>query len=141
MTQMENQANAQSVVDWAPARLRRSTSDKVVAGVCGGLGRYFGVDPVWFRLAFIILAIGGGSGVLLYVIGWIAIPEDGDERSSSNAELGAQGPLIAGVVLVGVGLIFLANNLAPWFNRFMWPAAVIAAGLGLIYSGRRRDHS
>lgn len=139
MTQLESPA-----VERAPARLRRSTSDKVVAGVCGGLGRYFGVDPVWFRLAFVILAIGGGSGVLLYVIGWIAIPAetgDADADSTGGAQLGTQGPLIAGLVLVGVGLVFLANNIAPWFNRFMWPAAVIVAGLGLIYSGRNRAHS
>jgi phage shock protein C len=134
MTQLE------TPVVKAPARIRRSTTDKVVAGVCGGLGRYFGVDPVWFRLAFVVLAIGGGSGVLLYVIAWIAMPEgDGDEATRTHAD--GHGPLVAGLVLIGVGLVFLANNLAPWFNRFMWPAAVIVAGLGLIYSGRNRGNS
>jgi hypothetical protein len=49
--------------------------------------------------------------------------------------------LIAGVILVGVGLLFLADNLAPWFNQFMWPAAVIAAGVGLIYTGRRHERN
>jgi phage shock protein C len=57
-----------------PPRLRRSTDDKVVAGVCGGLGRYFGVDPLFFRLAFVVLAIGGGSGVLLYIVGVVDHP-------------------------------------------------------------------
>jgi phage shock protein C len=138
MTQLESPA-----VERAPARLRRSQSDKVVAGVCGGLGRYFGVDPVWFRLAFVILAIGGGSGLLLYLIGWLAIPtESGDMASMAfSARHGSQGSLIAGLLLVGVGLVFLANTLVPWFNRFMWPAAVVAAGLGLIYSGRNRANT
>ena len=72
MTQLEAPVSERQV-----ARLRRSQSERVIAGVCGGLGRYFGVDPVWFRLAFIILAIGGGAGVLFYVISWIAIPEEG----------------------------------------------------------------
>jgi phage shock protein C len=124
----------------APARIRRSRTDKVVAGVCGGLGRYFGVDPIWFRIAFVILAVGGGSGVLLYVVGWILIPvEDGAEGAERGA--GAQGPMIAGMALVGVGLVFLTNNLAPWLSRFFWPAAVIAVGVGLVYAGRRRERT
>ena len=137
MTQLEA-----SVSEAKVARLRRSKGDRVVAGVCGGLGRYFGVDPVWFRLAFIILAIGGGSGVLFYVIAWIAIPEEGaDTTRFSGSDLSTRGPLIAGVILVGAGLLFLADNLAPWFNQYMWPAAVIAAGLGLIYAGSRRERN
>ncbi|HKX74406.1 MAG TPA: DUF5668 domain-containing protein, partial [Acidimicrobiia bacterium] len=96
----------------------------------------------WFRLAFVVLAIGGGSGLLLYLIAWIAMPEGGaDDAGPTRSHLDAHGPLIAGLVLIGVGLVFLANNLAPWFNRFMWPAAVIVAGLGLIYSGRNRGNS
>ena len=138
MTQLASPA-----AERAPARLRRSQSDKVIAGVGGGLGRYFGVDPVWFRLAFVILAIGGGSGLLLYLIGWLAIPtESGDmTRTTVMARHGTQGSLWAGLILVGVGLVFLANTLVPWFNRFMWPAAVVAAGLGLIYSGRNRANA
>ena len=57
MTQLEAPASERQV-----ARLRRSKAERVIAGVCGGLGRYFGVDPVWFRLAFIILAIGPLTG-------------------------------------------------------------------------------
>ena len=137
MTQLETPVSERPV-----ARLSRSKSDRVVGGVCGGLGRYFGVDPVWFRLAFIILAIGGGSGVLFYVIAWIVLPEEGDDSARfTGSDLGTRGPLIAGVILVGIGLLILADNLAPWFNRFMWPAAVIAAGVGLIYTGSRRERT
>jgi phage shock protein C len=137
MTQLETSAPEKQAT-----RLRRSKGDRVIAGVCGGLGRYFGVDPVWFRLAFAILAIGGGSGVLLYVIAWIAIPEEGaNQTTSTGSDLGSKGPLIAGVILVGIGLVFLADTLAPWFSQYMWPAAVIAAGVGLIYTGRRRERN
>jgi phage shock protein C len=59
-----------------PVRVRRSTTDKVIAGVAGGLGRYLGIDPVILRIAFVLLALSGGSGVLLYIIGWIAIPQE-----------------------------------------------------------------
>lgn len=55
--------------------LRRSRSDRVVAGVCGGLGEFFGINPVWFRLAFLIALIPGGvPGLGLYILLWLVIP-------------------------------------------------------------------
>ncbi len=55
-------------------RLYRSNEDRVMAGVCGGFGEYFEVDPVLIRLIFIILGIFGGSGVILYILAWILVP-------------------------------------------------------------------
>lgn len=49
-------------------RLRKSATDKRIAGVCGGLGEYFNLDPVIFRAIFLILLIGAGSGLLAYII-------------------------------------------------------------------------
>jgi phage shock protein C len=46
-------------------KLRRSVDDKVVAGVCGGLGSYFNTDPIWFRLAFVVVTLAGGAGILI----------------------------------------------------------------------------
>lgn len=55
--------------------LRRSRSDRVVAGVCGGLGEFFGINPIWFRLAFLIALIPGGvPGLGLYILLWLVIP-------------------------------------------------------------------
>ncbi len=59
-------------------RLTRSSDDKMIGGVAGGLGRHLDVDPVLVRLSFAILALFGGSGVLLYALAWIIIPNDGD---------------------------------------------------------------
>ena len=56
-------------------RLYRDEDNSVIAGVCGGLGNYFGVDPVIFRLLFVVALIVGGFGTILYVILWIAIPK------------------------------------------------------------------
>jgi phage shock protein C len=57
--------------------LRRSRSNHVFAGVCGGLGEFFGINPIWFRLAFILAALPGGiPGILPYLILWIIIPKD-----------------------------------------------------------------
>ena len=57
--------------------LRRSRSRRVIAGVCGGLARFFGISPFWFRLAFLIALIPGGvPGILAYLILWIIIPKE-----------------------------------------------------------------
>src|SRR5436305_14265992 len=64
--------------------IRRLTCDRdnrMLGGVAGGLGRYFGVDPVIFRAAFVPLAVVGGSGVARYLIGWLLAAEDGVDRS------------------------------------------------------------
>jgi phage shock protein PspC (stress-responsive transcriptional regulator) len=57
--------------------LRRSRSDRVVAGVCGGLAEFFGVSAFWFRLAFLIALIPGGvPGLLPYFLLWLIIPKE-----------------------------------------------------------------
>lgn len=124
-------------------RLRRSTEDRVIAGVCGGLGRYFNTDPVWFRLGFVVVTLAGGAGILIYLISWLVIPEagKGDVLVGRADAMGSQGPMIAGIALVGIGLMLLVNTLVPWFDRVMWPLAVIAAGAGMLYLGSRREHS
>ncbi|MGE5530718.1 MAG: PspC domain-containing protein [Bacteroidota bacterium] len=56
-------------------KLYRSNSDKMIAGVCGGLGKYFGIDPTLIRLVFALLVVFGvGSGILLYIILAIVMP-------------------------------------------------------------------
>jgi phage shock protein C len=124
-------------------RLRRSTQDRVIAGVCGGLGRYFNTDPVWFRIAFVVVTLAGGAGILIYLIAWLIIPEAGPDEvlSGQVASLGEHGPVVAGIVLIGVGLVLLINTLVPWFDEVMWPLAVIAAGAGLLFLGSRREHN
>ena len=58
-----------------PKRLYRSVSDRQIAGVCGGIGDYLGVDSTVVRLIFVLLAITGGPGLLLYIILALVIPE------------------------------------------------------------------
>jgi phage shock protein C len=58
-------------------KLRRSRQSRVIAGVCGGLGEFFGLSPIWFRLAFLIALIPGGvPGILAYLLFWIIVPDD-----------------------------------------------------------------
>ena len=75
-------------------KLRRSLKDSVIGGVSGGLGEYFGTDPVIFRILFIVLTFTGGGGVLIYLLMWIFIPKteidyDFFENKSSNANASA----------------------------------------------------
>jgi len=61
----------------AQKRLYRSMKDKMIAGVCSGLAVYFNLDPVLMRVIFVALALMGGPGILLYIILWIVMPEEG----------------------------------------------------------------
>jgi phage shock protein C len=64
-------------------RLYRSANDKMIAGVCGGLGEYFHMDPTLMRLLFVFLALLGGHGLLLYLIMWIVVPVEPARRPGS----------------------------------------------------------
>lgn len=65
-------------------KLYRSESDRKIAGICGGLGEYFDVDPVIFRAVFVVLLIGAGSGLLLYLILWFIIPTESEVKSTTH---------------------------------------------------------
>ena len=57
--------------------LRRSKSNRMVAGVCGGLAEFFGISSFWFRLAFLLALIPGGvPGILAYIIIWMIVPSE-----------------------------------------------------------------
>ncbi len=59
-----------------PKKLVRTTNERMIAGVCGGIARYAGIDPVLVRLGMVALVLFGGAGALLYLAGWIIIPEE-----------------------------------------------------------------
>lgn len=57
--------------------LRRSRRNRIIAGVCGGLGEFFGISPFWFRLGMFIAFIPGGvPGILIYILMWIMVPSE-----------------------------------------------------------------
>ena len=55
-------------------RLWRSRKDKKIAGICGGLGEYFEMDPLWIRLLFVLFFLAGGSAFIVYVVMWLLVP-------------------------------------------------------------------
>jgi len=120
--------------------LRRSRHDRVIAGVCGGLGRYLGVDPVLLRIAFIVLAIAGGSGILIYVVAIIVIPEEkpGEDLGPVHARSGATGRILVGTALIALGTILLVDRFVSWFDKVIGPLTLIALGIAVLMWGTRR---
>jgi len=152
-----------------PKRFYRSTTDRKIAGVAGGLADYFDIDPLLVRLIFVILAFAGGGGVLIYLILWIVTPERpfelnqplnnstmenqqssyGDQKPPEEAhhkksgypEQRNRGNLIGGLVLITLGILFLADELIPNINfGDLWPIILIVIGAGLLINsfGRRK---
>lgn len=119
--------------------LRRSRTDQVIAGVCGGLGRYLGIDPVMLRIAFVLLLVTGGAGFLLYVIAWIAIPEQAEGEDLGPApEPRRDLWWFVGVSLIALGGVLLIDRLVPWFDRVVGPLVLVAVGVAVLYRGTRR---
>ena len=61
-------------------KLKRSTSDTVIAGVCGGIGTYLDIDPVLVRIVLMLFTLLGGAGLLFYLVCWICMPSDTDSH-------------------------------------------------------------
>ena len=133
------------------ARLYRSSTDRIVAGVCGGLAEYLEIDPVLVRLAFVLLLFASGIGIPIYVILWIVMPEQ-DSEAGSDTELiqksindisetvqsGARRlgrPGTVGLILILLGAYFLLSEvgLFTWVTgAVFWPLAIIGAGVYLL---------
>jgi len=162
-------------------RLYRNRYDTVIAGVAGGLAKYFNIDPIIARIIFVALAFTGGGGII-YIILWIAIPVDPDlsfhaynfknkyqnpepgsteqpfntgtgeesktEGSTANEDFGekykpfadyekkrSDGNLIAGVVLIVIGGLFLATRFIPHIGfSDLWPVLLIVGGIFILKS-------
>jgi phage shock protein PspC (stress-responsive transcriptional regulator) len=122
-------------------RLYRSESQRVMAGICGGLGEYFAVDPVWFRVGFVVLALGGGSGILIYLLMWLIVPPAPDGYNAPSTGRGSiNGAAVVGVVFMIVGTIALVNTVAPWIGQYVWPIVFVLGGLALLLGGLNRDN-
>jgi signal transduction histidine kinase/phage shock protein PspC (stress-responsive transcriptional regulator) len=113
----------------------RSRSNRVLAGVAGGLGERLGVDPLLVRVAFAVLAIAGGAGVVLYVGLWALSAEpDGGEATPvrQRRPLGRQALALGSIVL---GALLLLRDFGLWFGDLVvWPVALAAAGSALIWA-------
>ncbi len=136
-------------------KLFRSSTDRMVGGVCGGLGTFLNIDPVFVRLLFVLLLFGSDFGFLLYLVLWIVIPEEGKAYGFKEDSLGEkvrsigddiqqavtkphpQAGLIMGVGLIVIGgFLFLDRLDLRWMNwvelDVMWPILLIIGGVVLL---------
>jgi phage shock protein PspC (stress-responsive transcriptional regulator) len=95
----------------APRRLYKSSDDRMIAGVCGGLAEYFGIDPVIVRVIAVALVFAGGAGLLAYVAAWLLVPERG---ADADARPGRTATIIGAIALV----LAIGTLLPLWSGPF-----------------------
>ncbi len=134
-----------------PRRLYRSRSERMVSGVCGGLAEYFNVDPTLVRLAFVLLTLANGVGVILYIIAAFIVPLNPSTTPIRGLPLEQIIPknlatiitLAIGVIILIVGvsvLFFLTVPWNPWFiftfiGNVMGPLVLIIIGIVVLFVG------
>jgi signal transduction histidine kinase len=113
----------------------RSRDNRVLLGVAGGLGELLGVDPVLVRVAFAVLAIAGGSGLVLYLMAWaISVEPDAEAARARPARRPSARQALA-LGLVVLGSLLLLREIGLWFgDRIVWPIALAAAGSAVIWA-------
>ncbi len=145
----------------APRKLYRSNTDRVLAGVCGGIAEYLHIDATLIRVLFVVVSLGGGAGILLYVILWVVIPPAGASSGVTRqrleqigSEMQQKAELVAShlggrsddtslggrhrwfaVIILLLGVWLLLNEFLPghWFRwDVFWPLLLIVAGFLLI---------
>jgi phage shock protein PspC (stress-responsive transcriptional regulator) len=122
-------------------RLERSSDDKWIAGVSGGLGRYFDLTPAVFRLGFVVLTLLGGAGILVYIAAALVMPKEGDERSIAEDILANRRDHPARLVALGLVAVAVLSLIV---RADTWPTAgtawtlVIIAGIILLWTRRGR---
>jgi phage shock protein C len=149
-------------------KLYRSHTNRIFAGVAGGIGEFFAIDPVIIRIIFVILAVMGGGGVLIYVLLWIFTPYKSEDNFSytanpipdqqppthefnqqetknnnnfDKAKLRSRGSLLGAVILILLGVLLIADNFTHIdFDKF-WPVILIAIGLVLLFRTPHRKNS
>lgn len=123
--------------------LRRSRSDRMIAGVCGGLGQYFDVNPVFYRIGFVVLTLLGGAGILIYGASLLVIPNDG-ERDSIAADVlrnHRQRPAaLLGLALVAIAGVALLSHLSFRIHTEGFWVLVLVGGAVILWSQRRTTH-
>ena len=120
-------------------RLERSSSDRVLAGVCGGLGRYFDLSPAFYRLGFVVLTLLGGAGVLVYLAAVLVIPQEGKPASIAEEALAERRdkpwPLI-GLALAGAALAVLFARATIGAAAGGGWVVLLVLGLGVLWVSR-----
>ncbi|MGH3370694.1 MAG: PspC domain-containing protein, partial [Nocardioidaceae bacterium] len=109
--------------------LRRSPTDRKIAGVAGGIAAHFGIDPLVVRVVFVLLALSGAIGIALYIAGWLLIPEEGSSRSVGDDLIDRlrKSPTWAPVLLIVIGALIALGNIPRSGGGLVWAALLTGA--------------
>lgn len=129
-------------------KLTRSTSNRVIMGVCGGLAEYFNIDAIIIRIIWVMAAIPSfGTMAIVYFICGLVIPEDynfeGYEGNSSQYNGANNSPVVIGAGLVLVGSLMLLRIIFPHIFNYIytikryWPALLIILGIYIIFNNKK----
>lgn len=132
-------------------KLYKSSNDKVLAGVCGGMAEYFAVDTVVVRLAWVVFTLVGGAGLIAYIIAAIIMPANPAYSSIEDNYTRPEDPgtrperkdssrstsIVLGAILVLFGAFVLAKDLIPWIPKDIFLAAILI-GLGIFFLVRKK---
>ena len=113
----------------------------MIGGVAGGLAARLDIDPLIVRGAFVVLAIAGGGGILLYLLGWVLLPEDGAPDSIAGQTLGARGwdtRRTRQIIIAGLIALAFFTVIRPWHGSFGRPIVAVAALAAIVAFSRHR---
>jgi len=110
-------------------QLHRSTTDRKIAGVAGGLGRHLDIDPTIVRVVLVVLCFFGGAGFLLYGVAWLLVPEDGRQTGKISTQPGTRNALLIGTAVLA-GCLLLGDSVHGL--GFPWPVLLVGIAV-LIY--------
>jgi phage shock protein C len=121
-------------------RLYKSRTSRMIDGVCGGIAEYSGLDPTLVRIAWVLLTLLGGSGIVLYIAGMIIMPTR--PLAITATEPATSSHRFWGILLVVVGAVWLMSNLGIWHRWWgfsfdlLLPTVLILAGVAFLFGGR-----
>jgi phage shock protein PspC (stress-responsive transcriptional regulator) len=123
---------SEHTTDTRATRLERSGSDRMLAGVAGGLAAYFELHPAVFRVSFVVLTLMGGAGIPIYLAAALVMPGEGEEDSIAAAALRRRRPWVLVVLgLAAVVLLGLLSELAVWRAGDAWAFLLVAGAVVL----------
>ena len=118
-------------------RVTRPRDGRVLGGVCAGLGRAYGIDPIVLRILAVALVFAGASGLVLYVVAWLGLPEEGADQSMARAAIRDRRYDPAEILAVGavlLGVVLLVRETGIWFgDAVVWPVLLSGVGLAVIW--------
>ena len=121
----------------APTRraLRRDPERRLIGGVCAGIARYFGVDPLPIRIAFVVATAAGGFGLVVYLLCLVLIPAEAGAAQTRPRRAGRAAIEVgAGAGLLLLSLLLALRGLGIWFSdAVVWPIVLVAAGAALLW--------